>query len=80
MLRFPIIILFGFLILSFLISNNRFGEVTSMVFLLAWFTKFNTSCSLERLQEDMFKSIVEESESVFVKLWIGLRYLLSNML
>ena len=26
MLRFPIIILFEFLILSFLISNNRFGE------------------------------------------------------
>ena len=28
MLRLPTIILFGFLILSFLISNNRFGEVS----------------------------------------------------
>ena len=61
MLRFPIIILFGFLILSFLISNNRFGEVTLMDLLLAWFTKFKTLCSLERSQEDMLKSIVEES-------------------
>ena len=48
-----------------------------MDLLLAWFTKFNTLCSLERLQEDMLKSIVEES--VFVKLWIGLRYVSSNM-
>ena len=46
-----------------------------MDLLLAWFTKFNTLCSLERSQEDMFKSIVEES--VFVKLWIGLRYVSS---
>ena len=78
MLRFPIIILFGLLIFSFLISNNRFGEVTLMDLLLAWFTKFKTSCSLERSQEDMLKSIVEES--VFVKLWIGLRYVSFNML
>ena len=63
MLRFPIIILFGFLILSFLISNNRFGEVSLMDLLLAWFTKFITSFSLERSQEDMLKFIVEESVS-----------------
>ena len=30
MLRFPIMILFGFLILIFLIFNNRFGEVSLM--------------------------------------------------
>ena len=68
MLRFPITILFGFLILSFLISNNRFGGVTVIDLLLAWFTKLSTLCSLERSQEDMLKSMVEESD--FVKLWI----------
>ena len=78
MLRVPIIILFEFLVLSFLISNSRFGEVTLMDLLLAWFTKFKTSCSVERSQEDMLKFIVEES--FFVKLWIGLRYVSSNML
>ena len=78
MLRFPIIILCGFLILSFLISNKRFGEVALMDLLLPWFTKFNTLCSLERSQEGMLKSIVEES--VFVKLWIGLQYLSPKML
>ena len=49
-----------------------------MDLLLAWFTKFKTSRSLEISQEDMLRSIVEES--VFVKLWIGLRYVSSNML
>ena len=48
MLRFPIIILYGVLILSFLIPDNRFGEVSLMDLLLAWFTKFITSFSLER--------------------------------
>ena len=62
-IRFPIIIFFGFLILSFLISNNRFGEVSLMDLLLAWLTKFITSFSLERSQEDMLKFIVEESVS-----------------
>ena len=61
--------IFGFFILSFLISNNRFGEVSLMDLLLAWFKKFSTSCSSERSQEDMVKSIMEEL--VFVKLWIG---------
>ena len=78
MLRFPIIILFGFLILSFLIANNRFEEVTLMGLLLAWFIKFNALYSSERSREDMHKSIVEKS--VFVKLWIGLQYVSSNML
>ena len=78
MLRFPIIILFGFLILGFLISNNRFGEVSLMDLLLAWFTKFITLFSLERSQEDMLKFIVEES--VFVKPWLELRYLSCTML
>ena len=62
MLRFPIII-FQFLILSFLISNNRFGEVSIMNLSLAWFTKFNTLFSLEISQEDMVKFIAEESVS-----------------
>ena len=62
MLRFPIII-FEFLILSFLISNNRFGEVSIMSLSLAWFTRFNTLFSLERSQEDMVKFIAEESVS-----------------
>ena len=70
MVRFPIMILFGFLILSFLISNNRSGEVSSMELLLGWFTKFNTSSSLERSQEDMLKFTV--AESVSVKLWLEL--------
>ena len=77
MLRFPIIILFGFLILSFLISNNRFGEVSLIDLLLAWFTKFITLFSLERSQKDMFKFTVEESVSV--ELWLKLRYLSSAM-
>ena len=34
-----------------------------MELLLAWFTKFNTLFSLERLQEDMSKLIVAESDS-----------------
>ena len=70
MARFPIMILFEFLILSFLISNNRSGEVSSMELLLGWFTKFNTSSSLERSQEDMLKFTV--AESVSVKLWLEL--------
>ena len=70
MARFPIMILFRFLILSFLISNNRSGEVSSMELLLGWFTKFNTSSSLERSQEDMLKFTV--AESVSVKLWLEL--------
>ena len=70
MARFPIMILFGFLILSFLILNNRSGEVSSMELLLGWFTKFNTSSSLERSQEDMLKFTV--AESVSVKLWLEL--------
>ena len=69
MLIFPIIIVFGFLILSFLISNNRFGEVSIMDLLLAWFTKFITSFSSEGSQ-DILKFIVEESVSV--KLWLEL--------
>ena len=43
-----------------------------MDLLLAWFTKFNTSFSLERLQEYMLELIVEESVSV--KLWLELQY------
>ena len=78
MLRFPIIILFGFLILSFLISNNRFGEVLLIDLLLALCTKFITLFSLEISQEDMLKFIVEESVSV--KLWLEVRYLSSTML
>ena len=46
--------------------------------LLAWFTKFITSFSLERSQEDKLKFIVEESASV--KLWLELRQLSSTML
>ena len=52
-----------------------------MDLLLAWFASLVYLvylCSLERLQEDMLKSIVEES--VFVQLWIGFRYASSNML
>ena len=75
MLRFPIIILFGFLILAFSISNNLSGEVSLMDLSLALFTKFNTSFSLEGSQEDMVKFIVEESVSG--KLWLEIRYLLS---
>ena len=60
MLRFPIIILFGFFILSFLISRNKFGEVSLMELSLACFTKFNTLFFLERLQEDILEFIVEE--------------------
>ena len=67
MLRFQIIDLFGFLILSFLISNNRFGEVSLIDLSLAWFTKFNSSFSLEGLREGMPKFIVEELVSG--KLW-----------
>ena len=63
MLRFPIVILFGFFILSFLISNNRIGEVSLTDLLLAWFTKFITLFSLERSQEDMLK-FMEDSVSV----------------
>ena len=73
MLGFLIIILFEFLILSFLISNNRFGEVSLMDPLLAWFTKFITLFSLERSQDDMLNFIVEESVSV--KLWLELQHL-----
>ena len=63
MLRYPIIILFRFLILSFLILNNRFGEMSLIDLSLGWFNKFNTYFSLECLQEDMLKFIVEESVS-----------------
>ena len=49
-----------------------------MDLLLAWFTKFITSFSLERSQEDMRKFIVEESVSA--KLWLELRYLSTIML
>ena len=63
MLRYPIIILFRFLILSFLILNNRFGETSLIDLSLGWFSKFNTYFSLECLQEDMLKFIVEESVS-----------------
>ena len=58
MLRFPIKILFEFLIRSFLISNNRFREFSLMDLLLAWFTKFIILFSLERSQEDMLKACV----------------------
>ena len=78
MLRFPIIILFGFLILAFSISNNLSGEVSLMDLSLALFTKFNTSFSLEGSQQDMVKFIVEESVSG--KLWLEIRYLLSTTL
>ena len=77
MLRFPIIILFWFLILVFLFSNNRFGEISLMDLPLAWITKFNTLFSLERSQEDTLKFMVEESVSD--KLWLKLRYLSSSM-
>ena len=63
MLRFPIIILFGFFNLTFLISNNRSGEVSLMGLSLSWFTEFNTSFSLERSQEDILKLIVKGSVS-----------------
>ena len=49
-----------------------------MDLLLTWFTKFITSFSLERSQEDMRKFIVEESVSA--KLWLELRYLSTTML
>ena len=62
----------------FFISNNTFEGVTLMDLLLTWFTKFNNSCSLEKSQEDMLKSIVKES--VFGKLWKEIRYLSSNIL
>ena len=39
MLRFPIIILFRFLVYSFLVSNNRFGEVSLVNLLLVGFLK-----------------------------------------
>ena len=50
--QFPTIILFRFLLLSFLIRNNRFGEISLMDLSLAWSSKFNTSFFLERSQED----------------------------
>ena len=49
-----------------------------MELLLAWFSKFNTSFSLERLQEDRIKFILEES--VCVKMWLELPYLSSTIL
>ena len=70
MLEFPIIILFAFLILSFLISNNIFGMFSLMDSLSAWFTKFITLFSEERSQENMLQLIVEKSVSV--KQWLEL--------
>ena len=64
MLRFLIVILFGFLILTCLISNKQVGEISLMDLLLDWFTKFITLFSLERSQEDILKFMVEESVSV----------------
>ena len=64
MLRFLIVILFGFLILTCLISNKQVGEISLMDLLLDWFTKFVTSFSLERSQEDILKFMLEESVSV----------------
>ena len=78
MLRFPIIILFGFLILAFSISNNLFGEVSLIEVSLVLFTKFNISFSLEGSQEDMLKFIAEVSVSG--KLWLESRYLSSTTL
>ena len=49
-----------------------------LALLLAWFTKFITSFSLERSQEDMLKFIMERFVSV--KLCLELRYLSSTML
>ena len=66
------------IILGFLISNNRFGEVSLTELLLAWFTKFNNLFSLKRSQEHILKLIVEESVSG--KLWLELRYLWFTML
>ena len=64
LLRFLIVILFGFLILTCLISNKQVGEISLMDLLLDWFTKFVTSFSLERSQEDILKFMLEESVSV----------------
>ena len=73
--KFPVIILFGFLILSVLISNNRFGQVSLVDFCYLGI-KFITLYSIERSQENVPKFIVEGSVSA--KLWLELRFLSST--
>ena len=63
MLGFPNIILFGSLILNFLISNNIFVDVSLEFLSLTCFSRFITLFYLERSREDMSKYLVEESAS-----------------